>query len=146
MLDSKTIPDWNQAISLPGLPMFTRYPRSSVTVRRKSFSCGSCKSERKIANVHTKRNNFKKALATSYFFTPLIQAIMMAKGGAPKFSNLSEKEKFQCLGHSNWTICSLLSQFCSLNFPIFSSFILRANSYYPREGTAENGIKGIVPT
>ena len=25
-----------------------------------------------------------------------------------------------CLGHSNWTICSLLSQFCSPNFQTFS--------------------------
>ena len=27
---------------------------------------------------------------------------------------------FQCLGHTYWTICSLLIQFCSTNFPTFS--------------------------
>ena len=26
---------------------------------------------------------------------------------------------FQCLGHSNWTICITLSPFCSENFPTF---------------------------
>ena len=46
--------------------------------------------------------------------------------------NLSETQGFQCLGHSNWTICSPLSQFCSENFPIFSLSYWGANSYYPR--------------
>ena len=32
---------------------------------------------------------------------------------------LDETEGFQCLGHSNWTICSLLSPFCSENFKLF---------------------------
>ena len=32
--------------------------------------------------------------------------------------NLCEAQVFQCLGHSNWTICSLLSQFCSSNFSL----------------------------
>ena len=39
---------------------------------------------------------------------------------------------FQCLGHSNWTICSLLSHFCFTNFPTFSLSWWEANSYYPR--------------
>ena len=47
--------------------------------------------------------------------------------------------EFQCMGHSNWTICSLLSQFCFCKFSNFCTFILEANSYYPREGQAENG-------
>ena len=53
--------------------------------------------------------------------------------------NLSVRVVFLCLGHSNWTICSLLSQFCFVNFTIFHSFILGANSYYPRGGKTENG-------
>ena len=53
--------------------------------------------------------------------------------------NLSMRGVFLCLEHSNRTICSLLSQFCFVNFPIFHSFILGANSYYPREGKTENG-------
>ena len=39
---------------------------------------------------------------------------------------------FQCLGHSNWTICSPLSPFCSEIFPTFSLSYWGANSYYPR--------------
>ena len=41
-------------------------------------------------------------------------------------------ESFQCLGHSNWTICSPLSQSCFLNFPTFHFYYWEANSYYPR--------------
>ena len=40
----------------------------------------------------------------------------MGKWNSP---NLRVRVGFQCLGHSNWTICSLLSQFYFLNFPIF---------------------------
>ena len=32
----------------------------------------------------------------------------------------NDKEGFHCLGLSNWTIYSLLSQFCCLNFQTFS--------------------------
>ena len=49
------------------------------------------------------------------------------------------RQGFQYLGHSTWAICSPLSQFCSPNFPTFSLSSWRANSYYPREGKAENG-------
>ena len=38
------------------------------------------------------------------------------KGIHPK---VDETQGFLYLGHSNWTICSLLSWFCSLNFPPF---------------------------
>ena len=53
----------------------------------------------------------------------------MRKGKSPK---LDETQGFQCLGHSNWAICSLLSQFCSPNFQTFSLLYWEANSYYPR--------------
>ena len=43
-----------------------------------------------------------------------------------------------CLGHSNRTICSMLSQFCSTKFPIFSLSCWESNSYYPRERKVEN--------
>ena len=51
--------------------------------------------------------------------------------------NLSAAPVFQCLGQSHRTICTLLSRFCYPNFQTFS--LLWANSYYPREGEAENG-------
>ena len=53
----------------------------------------------------------------------------MGKGNSPK---LNETVDFQCLGHSNWTICITLSPFCSENFPTSSPSSWRANSYYPR--------------
>ena len=45
-------------------------------------------------------------------------------------------ESFQCLRHSNWTICNLLSQFCSGIFPCVSPlywgahFILPQRAYF----------------
>ena len=53
--------------------------------------------------------------------------------------NLSMRGVFLYLVHSNYTICSLLSQFCFVNFPIFALLYWRVNSYYPRERWAENG-------
>ena len=44
----------------------------------------------------------------------------MGKWNSP---NLSETQGFQCLAHSNWTLCSLLSQFCFLNFPTSTSLL-----------------------
>ena len=38
----------------------------------------------------------------------------------------------QCLGHSNWIICSLLSQFCSEMFPTFDFHTLEANFFIPQ--------------
>ena len=58
--------------------------------------------------------------------------------------NQSVTKVFQCLGHSNWTICSLLSQFCSDICPIFPLLYWKANSYYPRERKAENGICSLL--
>ena len=51
----------------------------------------------------------------------------------------SQPEWIGCMGHSSWTICSPLSQFCFPNFPTFSLSSWETNSYYPREGKAENG-------
>ena len=45
---------------------------------------------------------------------------------------MDKTEGFQCLGPSNWTICSTLSPFCSEKFPIFSLSYWGAHSYYPR--------------
>ena len=52
------------------------------------------------------------------------------KGNHPT-PKLDETEGFQCLGHSNWTICSPLSHFCPEKFPSFSPSYWEANSYYP---------------
>ena len=49
------------------------------------------------------------------------------------------KEDFQCLGHSNWAICSPLSPFSSENFPSFSCSYWGANSYYPRGPILKKG-------
>ena len=48
------------------------------------------------------------------------------------FPNMDETEGCQCLGPSNRTICSPLSQFCSGKFPTFSLSYWEVNSYYPR--------------
>ena len=53
--------------------------------------------------------------------------------------NLGETQDYECLGHSNRTICSPLSLFCSLIFFTFQLLYWGANSYYPRERRAENG-------
>ena len=45
---------------------------------------------------------------------------------------MDETEGFPCLGTSNWTICSPLSNFCFGIFPIFSLSYWGAHSYYPR--------------
>ena len=60
----------------------------------------------------------------------------------PQRANSEKREKpnsrnewdrgFECLGHSNWTICIPLSHFCSGNFQNFSLSYWEANSYYPR--------------
>ena len=42
------------------------------------------------------------------------------------------REGFKLLGHSNWTIYSPLSPFCSRRFSTFSPSYWEANSYYPR--------------
>ena len=52
---------------------------------------------------------------------------------------INDTEGFQCLGYSNWTICSPLSQFCSEIFPILSLSYWGAHSYYPRGLIMEKG-------
>ena len=61
---------------------------------------------------------------------------------------LNKTEGFQCLGHSNWTICTLLSQFYFPNFTTFSLSYWEANSYYPRglimrKGNSYNSRNGL---
>ena len=65
--------------------------------------------------------------ANSYYPRGLI----MGKGNHPT-PELNERGNFECLGHSNWTICSPLSHFCSDIFPTFTLSYWGANSYYPR--------------
>ena len=81
-------------------------------------------------------NFFIFILERPILITPERGWLKMRKKNSPKMDGT---EGFLCLGHSNWTICSLLSQFCFCKFPIFRFFILGANSYYPREGKTENG-------
>ena len=45
----------------------------------------------------------------------------------------------ECLGHSNWTICTLLSQFYFPNFTTFSLSYWGAISYYPRRPIMRKG-------
>ena len=74
-----------------------------------------------------KNFNFFKFILEGQFLLP--QRANNQKTPTP---NLDETEGFRCLGHSNWTICSLLSQFCSPNFQTFPLSCWEANSYYPR--------------
>ena len=52
---------------------------------------------------------------------------------------MDKTEGFQCLGHSNWTLCSLLSQFCSPNFPPFSLSYWRPILITPDSGRLKMG-------
>ena len=51
----------------------------------------------------------------------------------------NETAGFECLGHSNQTICSPLSPFCSGNFQFVSPLYWEANSYYPRGPIVRKG-------
>ena len=55
---------------------------------------------------------------------------------------MDETEGSQCLGHSNWTICSPLSSFCSRRFSTFSPFILGGQFLLPQR--ANNGKEGFI--
>ena len=57
---------------------------------------------------------------------------LIVRKGKCATPELNETEGVECLGHSNWTICSPLSPFCSGNFQFVSSLYWEANSYYPR--------------
>ena len=52
----------------------------------------------------------------SNYLLPQREGLEMRKGIPP---TVSETQGFQYLGHSNWTICSLWSWFCTVNFPSF---------------------------
>ena len=56
----------------------------------------------------------------------------LKKASVHSVFNLDETEGFQCLEHSNWTICSPLSPFCYEIFPTFSLSYWGAQSYYPK--------------
>ena len=45
----------------------------------------------------------------------------LSEEGILPTSKLDDVEGFQCQGHSNWTICSLISHFCP---DIFATFLL----------------------
>ena len=72
----------------------------------------------------------------NHFFLPQREEGMkMGKRNSPK---VNEIQGFLTLGHSNWTICRLLSWFCS-NFspPFYPASLITI--YYPRGGRVENG-------
>ena len=52
---------------------------------------------------------------------------------------LNESGNFECLRHSNWTICSPLSPSCWRMFPAFPLSYLEANNYHTRGLLTENG-------
>ena len=74
--------------------------------------------------------NFFSFILGGQFLLP--QRANFGKSAILQFQKQDETEGFQCLGHSNWTICIPLIPFCSRNFPTFSSSYWEANSYYPR--------------
>merc|ERR1712024_144441 len=62
--------------------------------------------------------NFFTFILGGQFLLP--QRANNGKSGTHPTLKLDETEGFGCLGHSNWTICSLLSHFCSDNCTTFS--------------------------
>ena len=52
---------------------------------------------------------------------------------------LNESGNFECLRHSNWTICITLGPSSSKNFQTFLLSYWEANSYYPRGLIMGNG-------
>ena len=80
--------------------------------------------------------NFCTFILGGQFLLP--QRANNRKRGILTTSKLDDTDVFQCLGHSNWTICSPLSHFC---FQIFTTFTLsywEAISYYPRVSSASD--------
>ena len=61
------------------------------------------------------------------------------KTGNLKSHNQRVKVGFQCLGHSNWTICGQLSHFCTDFFSISHFYTGDVKSDYPREGRLKMG-------
>ena len=89
-------------------------------------------------NSHNSRNGWCRGFSVPGAFK-LDHLQPFAHFRFPKSHNLWVTPVFQCLGHSNWAICSRLSQFCFPNFQNDSLLYWEANSYYPREGQAGNG-------
>ena len=97
-----------------------------------------------ITHVLSSEIMFKPVIAAYYAYTsvrvsetslPLRRLLQIKKNGKRGVHPTPEKNEtvgFGCLGHSNWTICSPFSPFCSGNFPTFSLSYWGANSYYPR--------------
>ena len=65
------------------------------------------------------------------------------KGNHPK---VNESQGFQYLLHSNWTICCLLSQICSLNFPTPTSLYWGVQFLLPQREECWKWENGILPT
>ena len=68
---------------------------------------------------------------------------IMGKWNSP---NLSETQGFEYPGHSNWTISSLLSQFCSLDFPPSTSLYWGVQFLLPQREEGWKWGNGILPT
>ena len=76
-----------------------------------------------ICSVLSQFCSLNFATSTSLLGSPILitQERGRLKMGKLNSPNLSETQGLEWLGQSNWTICSLLSQFCSLNFETFTS-------------------------
>ena len=75
-------------------------------------------------------SNFFTFILGSQFLLP--QRANNGKREILPTSNIGDSGGFQCLGPSNWTTCSPLSQFHSEHFQTFSLSYWGAHSYYPR--------------
>ena len=72
-----------------------------------------------------------------------LKRMKMGKWNSP---NLSETQVCQCLAYSNWTICSLLSPCCSLNFPTFAPLYWRGQFLLLKREKGWKWGNGILPT
>ena len=67
----------------------------------------------------------------------------MGKKGILPILKWNDSRDFQCLGHSNWTICELYGYLCSKKISFFFTFILGSQFLLPQR--ANNGKSGILP-
>ena len=103
--------EWDKGFSVPGAFILDPFQPIEIILFQKIF-------------------NFFSFILEGQFLLP--QRANNGKGGIQPTSKLNETRGFQCLGHSNWTICSPLSPFCSRRFSTFSPSYWGANSYCPR--------------
>ena len=82
--------------------------------------------QKSIANVNMRRHMgiiYQFGSVVCLYYVPFLrQSVCAPKCLEPQnfpFPNKDETEGLQCLGHSNWTNCSPLSQFCSEIFTTF---------------------------